>query len=72
MSVLDKAKHQAEQMIGKAKEAAGRAAGKEDMERAGKRDKVEGKTKEAGQDVKDKAESAVDEAKEKFRDEEDR
>lgn len=67
MSVFDKAKHQAEQWVGKAKEATGKATGNEEMENSGKRDEVEGEAKETGQDLKDKAAGAVEDAKKKFR-----
>ncbi|GAA4837511.1 CsbD family protein [Saccharopolyspora rosea] len=71
MGVFDKAKQQAQQWTGKAKEAAGRATGNEDLENAGKRDQVEGQAKEAGQDIKDRAAGTVDDLKDKFhRDEE--
>lgn len=68
MSAFDKVKQQAQQLTGKAKEAAGRASGNEGLENAGKRDRLEGEAKEKGQEVKDKAAGAVEDAKEKFRD----
>lgn len=68
MSTFDKVKQQAQQWTGKAKEAAGRTSGNEDLENAGKRDRLEGEAKEAGQDVKDKAAGTVEDAKERFRD----
>lgn len=68
MSVFDKAKQQAQQLAGKAKEATGKKTGNEDMENAGKRDQLEGKAKEAGQDAKDKTAGAVEDAKDKFGD----
>lgn len=67
MGVFDKAKQQAQQWTGKAKEAAGRATGNEDLENAGKRDQVAGEAKEAGQDIKDRAAGTVDDLKDKFR-----
>lgn len=67
MGVMDKVKHQAQQLAGKAKESAGHATGNEDMRNAGKRDQVEGNAKEKGQEFKDKAEGAVQDAQEKFR-----
>ncbi|GAA0509542.1 CsbD family protein [Saccharopolyspora subtropica] len=67
MGVFDKAKQRAEQLAGKAKEAVGRATGDEDLENAGKRDELEGKAKEAGQDVKDRAAGAVEDTRERFR-----
>lgn len=66
--MFEKAKHQAEQFVGKAKEAAGKATDNESLRNAGKRDQTEGEAKEAGQNIKDKAEGAVQDAKDKFRD----
>ena len=66
MGMFDKAKHQAQQWAGKAKETTGRTLGNEEMENAGKRDQVEGGVKETGQDVKDRAAGAAEQAKEKF------
>lgn len=66
MGMFDKAKHQAQQFAGKAKETAGRTTGNEDLENAGKRDQVEGQAKETGQEAKDKAAGAVEDAKDKF------
>ncbi|ASO17837.1 uncharacterized protein YjbJ (UPF0337 family) [Actinoalloteichus hoggarensis] len=66
MGVFDKAKHQAQEVAGKAKEALGRATDNEDMENAGTRDRLESQAKQAGQDVKDKAAGAVDDIKGKF------
>ncbi|MGW1678638.1 CsbD family protein [Saccharopolyspora sp. NPDC002376] len=68
MGVFDKAKQQAEQLVGQAKEALGKATGKDEVKRAGQRDKLEGEAKEAGQDIKDRAAEAVDEAKDRLRD----
>lgn len=67
MGVMDKVKHQAQQLAGKAKETAGQATGNDEMRNAGKRDQVEGDAKEKGQEFKDKAEGAVQDAQEKFR-----
>ena len=66
MGVFDKVKQQAQQLTGKAKEAAGKASGDESTENAGKRDQFEGKAKEVGQDTKDKAAGAAESAKERF------
>ncbi|KAA5836022.1 CsbD family protein [Saccharopolyspora hirsuta] len=68
MGVFDKAKQQAEQLAGQAKEALGKATGNDEMKRAGQRDQVEGKAKEAGQDIKDRAAGAVDDVKDRLRD----
>ncbi|MCA1188722.1 MULTISPECIES: CsbD family protein [unclassified Saccharopolyspora] len=67
MGVFDKAKHQAQQWTGKAKEAAGNATGNDELKNAGKRDQVEGQVKETGQDVKDKAAGAVQDVQDKFK-----
>lgn len=66
MGMFDKAKHQAQQLAGKAKETTGRTLGNDEMENAGKRDQAEGEVKEAGQDVKDRVAGAAEEAKDKF------
>jgi uncharacterized protein YjbJ (UPF0337 family) len=66
MSVFDKAKDKAEQLIGQAKEKIGQATGNEDLEAAGKRDQVSGEVKETGHDVRDKAAGAVHDAKDKL------
>ncbi|SDK30004.1 CsbD-like [Actinopolyspora mzabensis] len=67
MSTFDKVKHQAQQLAGKAKEATGRATGNRDMKDAGKRDRLEGEAKESGQDMKDRAAGAAEDAKDKLR-----
>ena len=53
MSTEDKAKNKGEQLKGKAKEAAGKATGNEDLEAEGKADQVSGNLKDAGEKVKD-------------------
>ena len=72
MSAFDKAKQQAQQAAGKAKQAVGRATGNEDLENAGKRDQFKGEAKEAGQELKDKAAGAAEDVKEKCREGEQR
>jgi uncharacterized protein YjbJ (UPF0337 family) len=67
MSVLDRVKHQAQELAGKAKEAVGRAGGKRDLKKAGKRDRLEGELKKKGKDIKDKAARAVEDTKGRFR-----
>lgn len=67
MGVFDKAKHQAEQLAGQAKEALGKATGNDEMKRSGKRDQVSGEAKETGQDIKDRAAGAVDDVKDRLR-----
>ena len=68
MSVFDKAKQQAQQWVGKAKETAGQAADKDEMKDAGKRDQFEGKAKETGQAIKDRAEGKAEDVQNRFRD----
>ncbi|NHD19247.1 MULTISPECIES: CsbD family protein [Actinopolyspora] len=67
MSTFDKVKQQAQQLAGKAKEATGRVTGSQETENAGKRDRLEGEAKERGQDLKDRAEGTVQDAKDKLR-----
>lgn len=66
MSVFDKAKDKAEQVIGEVKEKLGQATDNKDLENSGKADQVSGHTKEAGHDLRDKAAGAVHDAKDKF------
>jgi uncharacterized protein YjbJ (UPF0337 family) len=67
MSVFDKAKDKAEQLIGEAKERIGRQTDDEELENAGKRDQLSGEAKEAGHDVRDKAAGVVHDAEERLR-----
>ncbi|MGH3751316.1 MAG: CsbD family protein [Pseudonocardiaceae bacterium] len=66
MSIFDKVKDKAEQLIGEAKEKIGQMTGNESLENAGKRDQLSGEVKEAGHDLRDKAAGAVDDVKDKF------
>lgn len=50
---LDKLKHSAEDVAGKAKEKAGDAKGDEKLEAEGKNDQTEAKVKKTGDDIKD-------------------
>lgn len=68
MSMTDKAKDKAEQLVGKGKEQVGRGTDNQELEDAGKRDQVSGEAKEAGHDLRDKAAGVVHDAKEAFRD----
>ncbi|MGH3837446.1 MAG: CsbD family protein [Pseudonocardiaceae bacterium] len=71
MSSFEKAKDKAEQLIGEAEKKVGQMLGLEDLENAGKRDLSSGEVKEAGHDLRDdQATGAVDDAKDKFRDDE--
>ncbi|MGH3864326.1 CsbD family protein [Actinokineospora sp.] len=67
MSVFDKAKDKAEQALGQAKEKLGHHTDNEDLEASGKADQAEGSIKEAGHDLRDKAGSAFEDAKDKLR-----
>ncbi|WAB82373.1 CsbD family protein [Microcella daejeonensis] len=53
MSAADKAKHLGEELVGKAKEAAGKVTGNEKLEAEGKADQATANAKQAGDDVKD-------------------
>jgi uncharacterized protein YjbJ (UPF0337 family) len=66
MSVFDKAKDKAEQLIGQAKEALGQSTDNEDLENAGKRDQTSGEVKETAHDLRDKAAGAFQDAKDKL------
>lgn len=50
---MDKAKHTGEELLGKAKEAAGKVTGNEKLEAEGKADQLKAKAKQAGDDIKD-------------------
>lgn len=52
-----------DKISGKAKQAAGDLTGDEDLEREGERDEAAGKTKDMVDNIKDKANDAVDSAK---------
>jgi uncharacterized protein YjbJ (UPF0337 family) len=69
MSIFDKAKDKAEQLIGEAKEKIGHMTGNESLENAGKRDQLSGEIKESGHELRDKVAGAVDDAKDKVDDE---
>ena len=53
MSASDKAKHEAEDLTGKEKEAAGNLTGDDELAEKGKADQAEAKVKKVGDDVKD-------------------
>lgn len=53
MALDDKIKNGAEQLGGKAKEAAGDASGNESLKAEGQGDQASGSLKQAGEDVKD-------------------
>jgi uncharacterized protein YjbJ (UPF0337 family) len=68
MGVFDKAKDKAEQMVGEVKERIGRKTDNEELEDAGKRDQLSGEAKEAGHDLRDRAAGAVEDAKDRMKD----
>ncbi|MDH6282535.1 CsbD family protein [Prescottella agglutinans] len=55
MGIEDDAKNKAEELGGKAKEAAGEATGDDDLKNEGKGDQIESAVREAGEKVKDAA-----------------
>ncbi|MCG8914766.1 CsbD family protein [Actinokineospora sp. PR83] len=66
MSVFDKAKDKAEQVVGEVKEKLGQATDNRDLENAGKKDQVTGQVKESGHDLRDKAAGAVHDAQDRL------
>ncbi|GAA1980829.1 CsbD family protein [Amycolatopsis minnesotensis] len=66
VSIFDKAKDKAEQAMGTAKEKLGNATDNDDLRDSGKADQTSGEVKEAGHDLRDKAQGAVQDAKDKF------
>ena len=60
MGLDDKAKHQASNVKGKAKEATGAATGNESLKAEGKDDQGQAKAKEAGRHVKEAAKNTKD------------
>lgn len=63
MSMLDKIKDKAEQLIGEAKEKIGQMTANESIENSGKRDQLSGEVKEAGHDLRDKAAGTIHDVK---------
>jgi uncharacterized protein YjbJ (UPF0337 family) len=55
MSATNKAKNKTEQLRGKAKEKTGKATNNRDLEKRGRKDRVKGHLKDAGEKVKDAA-----------------
>ncbi len=53
MSGIDKLKNAAEDAVGKAKEAVGKATGNEQLEGEGHKDQAKSSLKDAGENVKD-------------------
>ena len=48
---MDKAKHTGEELLGKAKEAAGKVTGNSSLEAEGKAEQLKAKAKQAGDDI---------------------
>jgi uncharacterized protein YjbJ (UPF0337 family) len=53
MGIADKARNSAEELAGKAKEAAGKATGDEELEAEGRAQQAKADLKQAGEHVKD-------------------
>ncbi|MGH3495209.1 MAG: CsbD family protein [Sciscionella sp.] len=68
MGFMDKIKHQAEEMMGKGKEAAGKAAGDDTLKTEGQGDQASGQAKQGVDDIKEKAAGAFQETKDKLSD----
>jgi uncharacterized protein YjbJ (UPF0337 family) len=60
MGISDKARHEAEDLQGKAKEAAGKVSDDEDLEAEGKADQDVAAVKSAGEKVKDAGHDLAD------------
>jgi uncharacterized protein YjbJ (UPF0337 family) len=63
MGTKDKASNKAQDLKGKAKEAAGSATGNEDLRRKGKADQTKAALKDSGEKVKDAVSHVKDAAK---------
>jgi uncharacterized protein YjbJ (UPF0337 family) len=68
MGLFDKVKHQAEEMLGKGKEAVGDATDNSSLKGEGKTDQASGQVKQGMDDIKDKGLGAVGETKDKLSD----
>ncbi|NUQ87810.1 MAG: CsbD family protein [Glycomyces artemisiae] len=66
MGAFDKAKDQAEQMKGRAKEKFGDATDNESLENEGRADELKGKAKEKWHDLKEEADDKLHDAKERM------
>jgi uncharacterized protein YjbJ (UPF0337 family) len=53
MSLADKAKNKVEELLGKSKEATGRATGDNKLKAEGKKDQAKAKLKQTGEKIKD-------------------
>ncbi|UWF77558.1 CsbD family protein [Microbacterium neungamense] len=63
MGAMDKAKHKAEEMVGKAKEGIGDATDNESLQAEGKLDQAKANVKQAGDEVKEGVKDAFDDDK---------
>jgi uncharacterized protein YjbJ (UPF0337 family) len=66
MSIVDKAKDKAQQLIGEVKEKVGEKTGNQTLRVEGQADQVEGHAKEAAHDVRDNTAEGVAGLKDKF------
>lgn len=66
MSIFDKFKSKAEQVVGEAKEKFGELTGNDGLAREGQADQAVGEAKEAGHALKDKVTDAVNDVKGKL------
>jgi uncharacterized protein YjbJ (UPF0337 family) len=66
MSIVDKAKDKAQQLIGEVKEKVGEKTGNQTLRVEGQADQVEGHAKEAGHDLRDQTADGVAGLKDKF------
>lgn len=53
MGIVDKAKNNAEKLVGEVKEAVGKATDDKDLQAEGKTDQTKGSVKNVGEDIKD-------------------
>ncbi|MGH3616191.1 MAG: CsbD family protein [Pseudonocardia sp.] len=60
MSLVDKAKNKAEEVVGKVKEKAGAATGNEELEAEGRADQTSAAVKQTGEKIKDVAKDVKD------------
>ncbi|GAA3524548.1 hypothetical protein GCM10022222_03870 [Amycolatopsis ultiminotia] len=67
MSLGDKFGHKADELGGKAKEAAGRATGDEELTGEGQNDQAKAGVKKAAEDIKDSVGEAGDKLKNAFK-----
>lgn len=66
MGIFDRFKHQAEELVGKAKEAVGNLTDDDKLKTEGQTDQASGQVKQGVDEVKDQAASAVQDVKDKL------